>query len=76
VNGIPTQEKVFAKYYIPNAFRKAIEKALAVVCMHILGGQQALTMLICSYLASHGVPAMMPYMPIYGPRNKDLKNGG
>jgi cephalosporin-C deacetylase-like acetyl esterase len=68
-NSIPTQEKVFAKYYLPNSLKNSKTKVPAVVCMHILGGRQALTMLICSYLASYGVPAMMPYMPSYGPRD-------
>ena len=70
---IAGQDTVHALYYLPNSIKsgKTAEKSSAVICMHILGGDQGLTQLICSYLASLGIPALMPYMPGYGPRNKN-----
>ncbi len=40
----------------------------AVICMHILDGNDALTDLVCSVLALRGVPAIMFRLPYYGER--------
>jgi dienelactone hydrolase len=40
----------------------------AVICLHILDGNDALTDLVCSVLALRGVPAIMFRLPYYGER--------
>jgi pimeloyl-ACP methyl ester carboxylesterase len=40
----------------------------AVVVLHILGGDFALSRLVCTALATHGVHALFVKMPYYGPR--------
>ena len=37
----------------------------AVLCMHILGGGGHLTRFIAGYFAEHGMPALMPQMPLF-----------
>ena len=40
----------------------------AVICLHILDGNDVLTDLVCSVLAQRGVPAIMFRLPYYGER--------
>jgi dienelactone hydrolase len=40
----------------------------AVICLHILDGNDALTDMVCSVLALRGVPAIMFRLPYYGER--------
>ncbi|MBR4125673.1 MAG: hypothetical protein IKR13_05675, partial [Victivallales bacterium] len=39
--------------------------APAVLCMHILGGGGHITRFIAGYFAEHGLPALMPQMPLF-----------
>jgi dienelactone hydrolase len=48
---------------LPNSARRP-----AVICLHILDGNDALTDLVCSMLALRGVPAIMFRLPYYGER--------
>jgi dienelactone hydrolase len=72
-----------AEYYVPDGVppdRSAAVSAAssghdaraprrpAVICMHILDGNDALTDLLCSVLALRGVPAIMFRLPYYGER--------
>jgi dienelactone hydrolase len=48
---------------MPNSARRP-----AVICLHILDGNDALTDMVCSVLALRGVPAIMFRLPYYGER--------
>ncbi len=71
---------IITYYYVPSDILKGQQKPRpGVVCLHILGGNGALTKMTCAYFASNGIPAMMCLMPIfhernpYGSRSKMLK---
>ncbi len=57
-----------ADYYLPDGIRKGDPRRPAVICMHILDGNDALTDLMCSTLVQRGVPAIMFKLPYYGER--------
>jgi dienelactone hydrolase len=57
---------VHCEYFLP----KRKEKVPAVVVLHILGGDFALSRLFCTGLADHGVAALFLKMPYYGPRRQ------
>ena len=46
----------------------------AVVVLHILGGDFALSRLFCNALAQHGVHALFVKMPYYGPRRTPMSS--
>jgi len=58
-----------ADYYLPKAVESDGSKRPAVVCLHILNGRFELVRMICSALASRGVPAVMFKLPYYGERS-------
>ncbi len=55
-------------YYVPLDFKKDSKPRPGVVCLHILGGNGALTNMICANLASNGIPAMMCHFPMFADR--------
>ncbi len=55
--------QVKAFYYEPKKLPK--EGAPAVLCMHVLGGNGQITKSIAAYFADHGLPALMPQMPLF-----------
>ncbi|MBR4675407.1 MAG: hypothetical protein IKP00_13150 [Victivallales bacterium] len=55
--------QVKAFYFEPKVLPK--EGAPAVLCMHVLGGNGQITKSIASYFADHGLPALMPQMPLF-----------
>jgi dienelactone hydrolase len=57
-----------AEYYLPNNIPPGSPRRPAVICLHILDGNDALTDLVCSMLALRGVPAIMFRLPYYGER--------
>ncbi len=57
-----------ADYYLPNDITPGGPRRPAVICLHILDGNDALTDLVCSVLALRGVPAIMFRLPYYGER--------
>lgn len=57
-----------AEYYLPKDLTAKSAKRPAVICMHILGGNFELTRMMCSTLATHGIPAIMFKLPYYGER--------
>jgi len=57
-----------ADYYLPDGIKPDDPKRPAVICMHILDGDFALVEIICSVLASRGIPAIMFKLPYYGER--------
>ena len=57
-----------ADYYVPNGIRPGDAKCPAVICLHILDGNEPLTDLVCSVLASRGIPAISFKLPYYGSR--------
>ena len=60
---------VHCEYYQPKGVGKNGDaKAPAVIVLHILGGDFALSRVFCNALAQHGVAAMFVKMPYYGPR--------
>lgn len=63
-----TNNTVYGRYYWPADLKPGAEKRPAVVCLHILGGGFTLVELLCSTLASRGVPAVWIELPYYGER--------
>jgi dienelactone hydrolase len=60
---------VHCEYYRPKVVAAANhEKRPAVVVLHILGGDFALSRLFCCGLAQKNVHALFVYLPYYGPR--------
>ncbi len=55
--------QVKAFYYEPKMLPP--EGAHAVLCLHILGGNGQLTKSIAAFFADHGMPALMPQMPLF-----------
>ena len=55
--------QVKAFYYEPKELPP--EGAPAVLCLHILGGNGQLTKSIAAFFADHGMPALMPQMPLF-----------
>jgi dienelactone hydrolase len=67
VTAVPQNNTVPADYYVPKNLQ-AGAKYPAVICLHILNGDEQLTDLVCSVLAGRGVPAISFKMPYYGER--------
>jgi dienelactone hydrolase len=60
-----------AVYYLPADIAgggREMKPRPAVIVLHILGGNGALSNLFCASLASNGIPAIMFYMPIFSGR--------
>ena len=57
-----------ADYYLPNGIKPGDPQRPAVICLHILDGNEPLTDLVCSVLASRGIPAISFKLPYYGER--------
>ena len=57
-------------YYVPFGLKKDSKPRPGVVCLHILGGDGALTNIICAHLASNGIPAMMCHFPLFADRRQ------
>jgi len=68
VTPVPQNNTVPAEYYVPRGIRPDDPKRPAVVCMHILDGGFVLVRMMCSVLASHGIPAIMFKLPYYEER--------
>ena len=58
-----------ADYYLPDGIEPGSAKRPAVVCIHILNGNYELVRMLCSALASRGIPAVMFKLPYYGERS-------
>ncbi|MBN2021935.1 MAG: prolyl oligopeptidase family serine peptidase [Pirellulales bacterium] len=58
-----------ADYYLPRGIRPGDPRRPAVVCLHILHGNFELVEMMCSALASRGVPALYFKLPYYGERS-------
>ncbi len=56
-----------ADYYLPKQLQPGA-KYPAVICLHILDGNEPLTEMVCSVLASRGIPAISFKLPYYGSR--------
>ena len=59
----PEARQVKAFYFEPKDLPEG--GAPAVLCLHILGGNGQLTKSIAAFFADHGMPALMPQMPIF-----------
>ena len=57
-----------AAYYLPRSVKPTDPRRPAVICMHILDGNDELMRMTCSTLASHGIPAIAFKLPYYGER--------
>ncbi|MCC6126256.1 MAG: prolyl oligopeptidase family serine peptidase [Pirellulales bacterium] len=57
-----------ADYYLPDGVKPGDPQRPAVICLHILDGNEALTDLVCSALAARGIPALAFKLPYYGER--------
>ncbi len=65
---LPQNNTVPADYYLPKDLRPDGPQRPAAICLHILDGDFELVRMLCSALASHGVPAIMFKLPYYGER--------
>ena len=68
VTSLPQNNTVPAAYYVPKNVKPGDPKRPAVICMHILDGNDELMRMTCSTLASHGIPAIAFKLPYYGER--------
>jgi len=67
VTELEQNNTVPADYYLPRNLQPGA-KYPAVICLHILDGNEPLTELVCSVLAARGIPALSVKLPYYGPR--------
>ncbi|HEY4761234.1 MAG TPA: hypothetical protein VIH42_11695, partial [Thermoguttaceae bacterium] len=71
---IKQNNTVPAEYYLPDGIApvsllpQGDRQRPAVICMHILDGNDVLTDMVCSVLAMRGIPAIMFKLPYYGER--------
>jgi dienelactone hydrolase len=68
VTPLPQNNTVPAAYYLPKHARPDDPKRPAVICMHILDGNEELMRMTCGTLAAHGIPAIAFKLPYYGER--------
>ncbi len=69
VTALEQNNTVPADYYLPKGISPADAKNYpAVICLHILDGNEPLTELMCSMLAKRGIPAIAFKLPYYGSR--------
>ena len=68
VTPVKQNNSVPAEYYLPKGVPLAGRRYPAVICMHILDGNEVLTDLVCSVLASRSIPAVSFKLPYYGER--------
>ena len=57
-----------ADYYLPDGIKPGDPRRPAVICLHILDGNDVLTDMVCSTLAARGIPAIAFKLPYYGER--------
>jgi dienelactone hydrolase len=69
VTAVQENNTVPGEIYLPDNIKPGDPKRPAVICLHILDGNMALTDLMCSALASRGIPAIMFRLPYYGERS-------
>ena len=67
VTALPQNNTVPADYYLPKQIQAGL-KYPAVICLHILDGNEPLTDLMCSVLAGRGIPSISFKLPYYGDR--------
>lgn len=65
---VPQNNTVPADYYLPKGIKPGDPRRPAVICLHILDGNEPLTDLMCSVLADRGIPAISFKLPYYGSR--------
>ena len=58
-----------AELYMPRGATPGGPKRPAVICLHILDGNEELVKIACSALAARGIPALWFNLPFYGPRS-------
>ncbi len=68
VSAFEPNNTVPADYYLPDGVGPDSPPRPAVICLHILNGNFELVRMLCSSLASRGVPAVMFKLPYYGER--------
>ncbi len=68
VTPIPQNNTIPADYYLPDGIRPGDPPRPAVICLHILDGNDPLTEILCTALAARGIPALAFKLPFYGQR--------
>ncbi len=68
VTPVMQNNTVPADFYLPKHIPADGRQYPAVICLHILDGNEPLTELVCSVLANRGVPALSFKLPYYGSR--------
>jgi len=69
VTPVKENNTVPADYYLPDGIEPGSPRRPAVICIHILNGNYELVRMLCSALASRGIPAVMFKLPYYGERS-------
>ena len=67
ITSVEQNNTIPADYYLPKNLKQGV-KYPAIICLHILDGNEPLTDLVCSVLARRGIPAISFKLPYYGPR--------
>jgi dienelactone hydrolase len=68
VTEIKQNNTVPADFYLPDEIKAGDPRRPAVICLHILDGNEPLTDMVCSTLAARGIPAIAFKLPYYGQR--------
>jgi dienelactone hydrolase len=68
VTALEQNNTIPADYYLPDGIRPGDPKRPAVICLHILDGNDPLTEIVCTALAARGIPALAFKLPYYGER--------
>jgi len=68
VTAVEQNNTVPADYNLPDGIKQGDPRRPAVIYLHILNGDDALTDIVCSSLASRGIPAIAFKLPYYGER--------
>ena len=68
VSPVVQNNTIPADYYLPRDWKPSDPPRPAVICLHILDGNEPLTDLMCSVLALRGIPAISFKLPYYGSR--------
>jgi dienelactone hydrolase len=68
VTAIEQNNTIPADYYLPDGIDRDAPRRPAVICLHILDGNDPLTEILCASLAARGIPALAFKLPYYGER--------
>lgn len=68
VTALEQNNTIPADFYLPDGTGAGAPRRPAVICLHILDGNDPLTEILCASLAARGIPALAFKLPYYGER--------